>query len=273
MVIAGMTLYQIGWYFLIYAFLGWVVEVIYHAVTQGAVVNRGFLNGPLCPIYGVGMLGVLALSNSVTSPSQEPSLPLLFLGGTLLATGVELLGGWALDKIFHAKWWDYSDRPFNLHGYICLQFSLIWGLAIVLVMRVLHPLVRAQVTAWIPEKIGWPILIVAYVLFLADLVVTAAMLHALDRRLAELEQISANMRVVSDRLTQVIADKSISAARRVGESKVQAALGRAEMRENLDARVAETRQELEERRAALEQRLEALTGRTLKKYVFGPRRI
>ena len=134
--ICGMTYYQICWYFLVYSFGGWVVEVIFHAVTLGKVINRGFLNGPVCPVYGFGVISVFAMINTLQSSGYQMSDGMIFIFGVILATVVELIAGWLLDVCFHARWWDYSDKPLNFHGYICLEFSLIWGLAIVLVVEV-----------------------------------------------------------------------------------------------------------------------------------------
>jgi uncharacterized membrane protein len=123
-----MTLYQIGWYFVMYSFLGWVVEVAYHAVTQGKVVNRGFLSGPVCPVYGFGMLfvfGVIDLvSGTTVSGVARANAGVIFVCGMVLASAVEFIGGWALYHAFHARWWDYRGKPFNLGGYICLEFSI-----------------------------------------------------------------------------------------------------------------------------------------------------
>lgn len=128
-----MTFYDLLWYFTIYSFLGWCSEVIFATVTTGKFVNRGFLNGPVCPIYGFGMSLVLL----VLLPFSD-NIPLLFIGGALLTSAIELVGGWALKKFFHTTWWDYSDQPFNLGGYICLKFSILWGLCVVVVIRIVH---------------------------------------------------------------------------------------------------------------------------------------
>ena len=133
--ICGMTYFQICLYFLFYSFGGWVVEVIFHAVALGKVINRGFLNGPVCPVYGFGVLSVFALLNTIQSGGHVMSEGMIFVFGFVLATLVELIAGWLLDVCFHARWWDYSDKPLNFHGYICLEFSLIWGLAIVMVVK------------------------------------------------------------------------------------------------------------------------------------------
>ena len=141
-------------YFLIYSFLGWCCEVIYCTLNSGTFVNRGFLNGPYCPIYGFGMVGILALLEPVFD-----NMPLLFLGATLITSSIELAGGWILYKLFHARWWDYSKKPFNLGGYICAEFSLIWGLATLGVIKFLHPVVTLLVTRMIPDFLKWPFVI------------------------------------------------------------------------------------------------------------------
>ena len=125
--ICGMTYFQICLYFLIYSFGGWVVEVIFHAVALGKVINRGFLNGPVCPVYGFGVLSVFALLNTIQGSGRQMSDGMIFVFGIVLATAVELVAGWLLDVCFHARWWDYSDIKWNLDGYICLPFSIIWG--------------------------------------------------------------------------------------------------------------------------------------------------
>ena len=128
------SLEQTLWLFLAYAFLGWCVEVAFHAVSTGRFINRGMANGPICPIYGFGVLLVLLLLEPV-----KDHFFLLFLGSVIVTTALEYLTGWALEKFFHDKWWDYSEEPFNLKGYVCLRFSLMWGLACLLVVRVIHP--------------------------------------------------------------------------------------------------------------------------------------
>ena len=234
--IAGMSYYQVLWYFVIYSFFGWCLEVIFHAVTQGKVINRGFLNGPFCPVYGFGVIGVFILVNTLSSRLPQEgighvNLLVLFIGGTVLATLVELIAGWLLDVLFHARWWDYSNHPFNFHGYICLSFSLVWGLAIVMVVEVLHPYINRASAAAIPERYGWPILLVIYLSLGADLVVTVLIINKLNRHLKELDRMRASMRIVSDGLSEMLAETSIKTSQKIGEEKVQAALARAELRD------------------------------------------
>lgn len=233
MLIAGYTIYQLAWYFLLYSFIGWCVEVIFCAVTLGEITNRGFLNGPVCPIYGVGMLAVLILLHFVgqTNASTVP-VPLLFFGGALLATLVELIGGWTLNKLFHARWWDYSDKPFNIGGYVCLEFTIFWGLGAVGVVRVVHPLVaHATGTAAIPQNVGWPILAVCYSIYLVDLIVTVCTVIGLNRDLEELDAVSKALRSFSDNLSDNLGGGALLTTQKLDEGKLQVKLATAEARD------------------------------------------
>ena len=87
------TPYQLLWYFFIYAFLGWCLEVVFCTVNSGQWVNRGFLNGPVCPIYGFGMLALLF----ALTPLLDNNL-LLFVGGVIIPSAIELAGGWQIGR-------------------------------------------------------------------------------------------------------------------------------------------------------------------------------
>ncbi len=182
--ILGMTYYQICWYFLIYSCIGWCLEVTFHAVSLGLVINRGFLNGPVCPVYGFGMLlllGVLDWFQGAAGGAVPESCQVLvlYVFGVFFATAVELTAGWLLDRIFHARWWDYSDFPYNFHGYICLKFSLLWGAGAIIVITAVHPVVQTVSAGRIPENWGWPILGICYVMYASDLIVTVAEINGM----------------------------------------------------------------------------------------------
>lgn len=239
--IAGMTYYQICMYFLLYSFGGWIVEVMYHAVAFGKIINRGFLNGPVCPVYGFGMLAVLAAGNAVTSSTSALSADisdmntgLLFIFGFVLATLVELIAGWALDKLFHARWWDYSNKPFNFHGYICLEFSILWGLAIVLVVKLIHPMLNQYTADAIPPEYGWPIMAVLYAAYLADLIITVLTVSGMNRKIREVDHVRQLMRMPSDKLSEVVGSTTLSGAQHLEEGQVQAALARSEIKQKAE---------------------------------------
>jgi len=132
-------------FFAAYAFGGWLLESTYASVKAGRFVNRGFLNGPLTPIYGFGAVGILAVAQWLRAHVHDAAAAtlLLFILSAVLTTLLEYAAGWLLEKVFHQKWWDYSDNRWNLHGYVCAGYSLLWGGMAILLVRILHP-----VTEW-----------------------------------------------------------------------------------------------------------------------------
>lgn len=112
--------YELLWMFLIYSFLGWVLETVIAIVKQKKFVNRGLINGPFCIIYGIGAV-------LISASLQELNGVWLFFFATIYATVLEWIAGHIIQKVYHERWWDYSKIKFNLDGYICLPFSLLWG--------------------------------------------------------------------------------------------------------------------------------------------------
>ena len=270
--IFGMTYFQICLYFLIYSFGGWVVEVIFHAVALGKVINRGFLNGPVCPVYGFGVLSVFALLNTIQSGGHVMNEGMIFLFGVVLATAVELIAGWLLDVCFHARWWDYSDKPLNFHGYICLEFSLIWGLAIVMVVKVFQKYVEAQ-TSHTPATWEWVVVAILYAVYLTDFIVTVAVIRGLNKKLTRLDKVRSDLRIVSDKLSDTLATTTIDTAQKVGEGKVQAALARAEFRDATIAQKEKSIEMLRVKRAELQAQFDELSNSITNHTIVGQGRI
>lgn len=185
-------MYTYLWCFFTFAFLGWCGEVCFAAIKEHRFVNRGFLNGTLCPIYGLGVV----LIDFCLRPFGN-SLALLLIGSMVVGSGLEWLAGFLLEKLFHQKWWDYSNEPHNLNGYICLRFSILWAFSGALVVGVVMPFAR-QVISHIPRNVGWPLLIVFLCLTLADFVVTVVAIVDLNMRLKKLEYVSRKLKVGSD---------------------------------------------------------------------------
>ena len=223
--IFGMTFYQLAWLFVIYSFLGWCVEVIYHAVTWGEVTNRGFLNGPICPVYGIGVGVVVQFLTPV-----ENNLVLLYISSTILVTAIEGITGFLLEKIFHNKWWDYSDQPLNIGGYVCVLFSLIWGVFCVLIVKVIHPLIY-KVLTMIPFVLGIIVMACLAVGLLADLYVTASAILKMNRKLETMEKIAAELKDLSNK---------------VGENIYENVMEGMEFREEKKARIEELKAKYEE---------------------------
>ena len=216
--VCGFSLYQTLAYFLIYSCLGWCLEVVYAAVTTGKLVNRGFLNGPVCPIYGFGMVIVLY----ALTPLVDNTL-LLYLGGVILPSALELVGGWALYKLYRTRWWDYSDYPFNIGGYICLEFSLLWGVGTLVVMRIVHPII-AGLVAMVPTLVGVILMCILYAVYATDVVATAIAASTLADTLDTMEKLGDSIHAVSDAMT---------ADQKMDESRLQLKLAAAEARDNV----------------------------------------
>ena len=169
--------------FFVYGFLGWCTEVAYAAVKQGKFVNRGFLNGPICPVYGIGVGVVVQFLTPV-----ENNLVLLYISSTILVTAIEGITGFLLEKIFHNKWWDYSDQKFNLGGYVCLKTSVLWGICTVLMIYVLNPVFTGLV-GLIPKLWGEIILWVLFGLLIVDFIGTVIAVWGLKKKNGRIDQI------------------------------------------------------------------------------------
>lgn len=127
--------------FFTYAFIGWIIEVIYQAFKHRKFINRGFLFGPFLPIYGLSALVIHTLINQWfgSFTLQSPYyLPFIFLLVVFITTLAELIGGWLLFYFFETRWWDYSHMPYNLYGFISLRFSIIWGILGTSLIAFLH---------------------------------------------------------------------------------------------------------------------------------------
>ena len=238
------------WFFL-YGCIGWCVEVVYAAVKEHKLVNRGFLCGPICPIYGFGMVGLVYSVQLIPLPdSGSMSAVSIFFIGMVLTTAIELVGGWVLYKLYHIRWWDYSKMKYNLGGYICPQFSLLWGLGSVLMIKVVHPLL-ARGSNPMPFRVMLILDIVLLILFVVDVIVSTAAAIGLNKYLSEIDELRARLRVTSDKLTTVLGTGVMTADTVLDEQKLQLALAKLEGRENAaelraeaTARVAELREKL-----------------------------
>lgn len=220
------TLPQYVAFFFVYSVMGWCAEVAFAAVNTRQLVNRGFLNGPACPIYGCGMVAMLA----VLGPWQS-NVPVVFLVAMVLATLVELVAGYALFKIFHARWWDYTKFKGNLGGFICPRFSLLWGLGGVAMIKLVHPLVAGAVLS-VPATALLAADCVVAVGFVVDVCLSFAQAAGLERRLRRLKDFSAGMRRLSDAMTEAIGTRAMTVDTLLDEQKLQLMLAAMEGREN-----------------------------------------
>lgn len=193
------TLTDILWLFFIYSFAGWCMEVCYAAVSRRQFVNRGFVNSPLCPIYGFS-----ASLFAVFLPELTDNPFFLFLGGLLLATLVEYATGMLMEKIFRKKLWDYSNIRYNLSGYVCIRYSLLWGLLALVTMLFVNP-VLCDILRRIPRPITLALQWTAGGLLALDFITTAMAVLGMEITARRLSQLSEGMqhtsRLLENRLT------------------------------------------------------------------------
>lgn len=161
-------------FFFIYCFLGWVWESCYVSAKNREWINRGFLHGPMLPIYGSGAIIVLLCTIGV-----RDQIVLIFLFGMIGATILEYVTGAYMERLFRVRYWDYSHMPLNLKGYICLPVSLGWGVFSVLLVRVIHVPIENLVLQ-IPERIAEVVSVVCSSAFAVDF--TLSFSEAMDLR-------------------------------------------------------------------------------------------
>ena len=150
---------------MIYSIIGWVYESTICSIGHRKLINRGFLNGPYCPIYGTGAVLVLLVRGRIQNPV------LLFFAGALVTCSLEYLTSWLMEKLFHARWWDYSKRKFNIGGRVCLIGAVVFGAFSVVHVKILHPFVKSLTDRLTDAALNW-ICAILFVGIVSDLVVT-----------------------------------------------------------------------------------------------------
>ncbi|AFA49575.1 putative ABC transporter permease [Acetobacterium woodii] len=175
-------------YFFIYAVIGWMCEVVYCSIPEKKFINRGFLNGPYCPIYGVGALIIITFLIPYVS---DPIL--VFFIGIILTSTLEYITSWGMEKLFHAKWWDYSDHKFNINGRVCLLNSLLFGILCVVLMYLVHPIVNDLVKSFSPFLIQVAATVAA-VIFISDLVESTRETVSFNKKLTSVYEATAELK-------------------------------------------------------------------------------
>ncbi|WP_164845581.1 putative ABC transporter permease [Anaerosphaera multitolerans] len=197
----SLTFIQYLFLFFIFSFLGWAVEVLFIFIVHNRYVNTGTLNGPICPIYGFGLLFVLKFIYGLNN------VFLIFLGSALIATVVELIGGLLLYQILHKRWWDYSNIPFNYKGYICLRYSLFWGLGGTFVCYFLMPVIlKLNSLLWNLTYLYYALTFAFTTVFIIDVVSSFLSIFKLRSKYAEINNIARELRHLGDEISRRLVD-------------------------------------------------------------------
>ena len=201
-------MYTYEWYhwitfFFIYCFFGWIFESGYVSLKKRQFVNRGFLRLPMLPLYGTGAVMMLWVSLPV-----KDHLLLVYLSGVVAATILEYVTGYVMERLFKVRYWDYSKKKYNLHGYICLGSSIAWGFLTLLMTEVIHQPIERFVLS-LPIVLETTGLIVVGALFSADTIWSvkeafslAGALEAMTKMKSEAEELQVQMALLKAELSQ-----------------------------------------------------------------------
>lgn len=231
------------WLFVFYAycFLGWCFESTVVSVQQRRFVNRGFLRGPMLPIYGFGATILLHVSLPLYDRPVE-----LFLASMVAATVFEYVVGVLMETLFKVKYWDYSTHRFQFQGRICLQSSLCWGFLGLILARAIHPPVEA-IVVWLPF---WALIVVDVLLsaaFIGDVAVSVRTALDLARVLEELDKLREQGAELREQLSETALVQLTKLSYRVDEARGEWSEKMDEAREQITERVDEAREQFTER--------------------------
>lgn len=244
-------------YLMIYSFLGWLIETIYCSVLNGHFMERGFLNGPLCPIYGFGSLFIF----SVLDPYIN-NIFVVFILGMISTSALEYITSYAMEKLFKMKWWDYSEHRFNIKGRICLLNSVFFGILSVVLTEWIHPFVTSLVNG-IPYRVMHAFAIILSIIALVDLILSVRSVINLNEKF---EKIRLTKEQIRELLNQEILEKKLEGLREnrdnfIGNMKEDLKdlkVNLTELKENMD---------LDKLKLSLNEKLRAL--KTENKYIEG----
>jgi len=186
-------------FFFIYGFLGWCYEATYVSIKHKKWVNRGFMRGPILPLYGSGAILLLF----VTIPFRD-SLILMFIAGAIGATALEYVTGVAMEALFKVRYWDYTNRRFNFQGHICLAATTLWGFFAIVIVKVIHRPIENMVFA-LPETLVEVIVMILSVLSVADFALSFKAAWDIRDVLIKLEEVQREMERLQKRLDVILA--------------------------------------------------------------------
>ncbi len=233
--------------FFFYCFCGWVWESCYVSACQRHWVNRGFLHGPLLPIYGSGAILILF----VTLPVED-NMWLVYFLGTAAATVLEYVTGAVMERLFKVRYWDYSKHPCNLHGYICLSSSIAWGFFSILLVRFLHPPV-GRLLSRVPDFLVDPFALVLTVVFTVDVVRSVQAALDLKEALTKLTEENEELRRLARRAEVIATFVEDDIQQRRERTQAEAM----ELQDRLEAQLRQHREARAERMVKRQERIES----------------
>lgn len=191
--------------FMIYSFIGWIIEVIDIFIVTKKVINRGFLIGPYCPIYGYGSLFIIYFLHSYT---EDPIV--LFVMTVVICSILEYTTSYLMEKIFKARWWDYSNNRFNINGRICLETMIPFGIGGCLILYIANPMIM-NILSFIPSIVQTIVASILFIIFLIDNLVSFKVILNFKKVASTVRKDSTEE--ISKKVRAVLSSKSILSKR------------------------------------------------------------
>ena len=180
----GKELFLLLTYFIIYSILGWVMESIFRSFCEKKIINTGFLKGPICPIYGFGAIIMITILSRFSN-----NIVLLFIASVVILTFWEYIVGVLLEKMFHTKYWDYSDHKINFQGRICLTNSIYWGILGVVFLKFIHPFMQ-ELVGKINIDILYFVIAISSLVFVVDVITSVVKVLNIQKALEKVEELN-----------------------------------------------------------------------------------
>ena len=242
--------------FIIYAVIGWCMEVVCKLIQYKKFVDRGFLIGPYCPIYGVGALLITFFLNKYV---QDPVV--LFVMAVVVCGILEYLTSYFMEKIYHARWWDYSQIKFNINGRVCLNTIIPFGLLGLFIMYVSNPFLIKHIES-LPEVwlngLFWTILVI----YLIDNIISGKVITSLSSTTKKVGKELDNTEEITKKVKEILMNKSIlhrrflNAYPRIQAVKVKIKEKREKIKEQVRASQEEIKENVQKQRENLKQKID-----------------
>ncbi len=188
--------------FFIYSIIGWAIETLAIFSKSGKIVNRGFLIGPYCPIYGVGAIAMILYLSQ-----YRDNILTVFLLGSIICSIIEYLTSYFMEKIFKARWWDYSHRRFNLNGRICLLNTILFGLLGILLVYIINPFISSLI-AKLPNLLTIIISIICLIIFTIDTIISCKVTKKLQDSFQHIYQEKDNTNEIKESVLKFLSENN-----------------------------------------------------------------
>lgn len=187
--------------FLIYSFIGWLIETVFCSIEQNKFADRGFLIGPICPIYGTGSILMIVLLNKYL---DDPIV--LFIMAFVICSILEYITSFVMEKMFNTRWWDYSDRLFNVNGRICLLNAFGFGILGILLLYVVNPFIMSILNN-IPDNVITIISIILLIVLIIDYIISIVVISKFTKTAKLVKKDSSND--INKRVRDLLLSKSL----------------------------------------------------------------